>query len=486
MANAAVSAPMRTAGWNVRLFVGQRPSLFAGVFQNPGSDLVTFRDVINELCLCFEAPWTDTGASWDGVAFGLMSPSAATLEFVTEQSFDQPVPSLAPTAIKRPTVVKYQVICGDAHAAQIKARSGSQSPPKRLASSLSPTRRDDQDDDDMAKMVAPLSMNIDEKAAKVIMDNFRSSLLLTTSCCAISGLGDSWVVSPAIGPALQACHIIPQRHFHLYPGADTYSDDDEDCRRQIHESWRQTWNPKNGIMLMSHLHELFDARLISIHPDTLRIRVFVPYNVLTVNNGQESCVPDNVDREALRHHYEMCCIENISTEMLPVESIPTRLATSGTTTPFTPRTDMPATPDSGMDALPNPDPDVMATHNYIPRALMMMERRIPMIDVSSMMMHRLDAAAARNTESKEMLTIKTFCNVHHHESPVSRVLPLYRFLSNNSVSFIDWTILFMAATGVTPPSLCLTYALRESFFGNEQNVSNQIGVILIEMPPENA
>ncbi|KPM34371.1 hypothetical protein AK830_g12205 [Neonectria ditissima] len=407
MANAAVSAPMRAAGWNVRLFAGQRPSLFAGVFQDPGSDLVTFRDIVDELRLCFEAPWTDTGASWDGVAFGLMSPTAAKPAFVTEQSFDKPVPSLAPAAPKRPAVVKYQVVrhgecslsedsplsshiqakCAQ-HISQplrrrdprylspkatsldprfaampvrrkVKARSGSQSPPKRPASSLSPTRRDEQDDDDMAKMVAPLSMNIDEKAARVIMDNFRSSLLLTASCCAISGLGDSWVVSPAIGPALQACHIIPQRHFHLYPGVDTYPDDDEECRRLIHEAWRQTWNPKNGILLMSHLHELFDARLISIHPDTLRIRVFVPYNVLTVYNGQEACVPDNVDREVLRHHYEMCCIENMGAEMPLVESVPVRLATSGKTTPLTPRSDMPATPSSGMDVPPNPDPLVM-------------------------------------------------------------------------------------------------------------------------------
>jgi hypothetical protein len=44
--------------------------------------------------------------------------------------------------------------------------------------------------------------------------------------------------------------------------------------------------PRNGILLMKHLHEFFDARLF-VHSDTLRIRVFVPYDALTELTAKE-------------------------------------------------------------------------------------------------------------------------------------------------------------------------------------------------------
>ncbi|KAM0415852.1 hypothetical protein ACHAPT_013163 [Fusarium lateritium] len=182
-------------------------------------------------------------------------------------------------------------------------------------------------------MVTPLSMNIDYDEAKKVMDNFPSSCLVNASCCAVSGLGESWCVSPTIGPALQACHIVPQQHYHLYPGIDACSTDcdDEESARRIQQAWSQTWNAKNGILLMSHLHQLFDARLFSIHPETLRIRAFVSYNVILPYHGQEARLPDDggVDLEALRHHYEMSSIENMAAEMPLVELIPTKLTTPG-------------------------------------------------------------------------------------------------------------------------------------------------------------
>lgn len=114
MASAAVTPPMRVAGWNVHLLAGYRPCLFAGVYQAPGSDLLTFRDVFDELRLCFEPPWTDDtngngNGSWDGIALGLISPSTETLRFVTEANSDQPVPSLPPKTPKRPNAIKYHI-----------------------------------------------------------------------------------------------------------------------------------------------------------------------------------------------------------------------------------------------------------------------------------------------------------------------------------------------------------------------------------------
>ncbi|KAM0417403.1 hypothetical protein ACHAPT_012638 [Fusarium lateritium] len=101
-----------------------------------------------------------------------------------------------------------------------------------------------------------------------------------------------------------------------------------------------------------HLHDLFDARLFSIHPDTHRIRAFVPYDVVTEFHGRKAFLPPVVDREALRHHWDMCCIENMAAlapypDIMPLDT--SGVATSGTGTPFSARTDLPITPKPGDD-----------------------------------------------------------------------------------------------------------------------------------------
>ncbi|KAJ3541309.1 hypothetical protein NM208_g4669 [Fusarium decemcellulare] len=382
---------------------GHNPFQFAGLLQPEGSDLVTFRDVIDKLRLCFELPDAvcrnkrddadSNSNSWDDISFALTSrpntlgSAQAIPSFVAEPDRDQPVPSLPPRAPKQPNIIKYHLVrhkrCSlstdapltehlrgssnqatqNAHSMfpilsavailrylppkkvpsdpkyatmplrrQLKPRSGSQSPPKsppkrRTSGSVSPTKDglDDANGQDPSMMIAPSSLKIDLETAKK---------------------GDSWVVSPAMGPALQACHIVPQHHYHLYPIIQSEEDDADrdvaDSPRRLQEAWHQTWNAKNGILLLSHLHELFDARLISIHPDTYRIRSFVPYNVLTKYNGQEATIPPNVDRNALRYHYDMCCIENMAAEM------PLLTLSTGTTTPLSARTDLLMTPGSAM------------------------------------------------------------------------------------------------------------------------------------------
>ncbi|QGI88397.1 hypothetical protein CEK25_003353 [Fusarium fujikuroi] len=92
---------------------------------------------------------------------------------------------------------------------------------------------------------------------------------------------------------------------------------------------------------MSHIHEFFDARLFSIHPETLRIRAFVPYDAILDYHGRIANVPQDVDRAALAHHYEMFCIESMAANM-PLPELTT--LTSGTNSPFTARYDLPATP----------------------------------------------------------------------------------------------------------------------------------------------
>ena len=165
-------------------------------------------------------------------------------------------------------------------------------------------------------MVAPPEMDIALDDARQTVSAFRSSCLVSSRRCAVTGKGRSWCVTPTVGPALQACHIVPQQHYHLYPEAefDSQSDDAalESSPRRLRDAWDRTRSARNGILLLSHLREVFDARLFSIHPHTLLVRVFMPCDVLLDYHGRQAMILDTVDRGALPHHYDMCCIENIS------------------------------------------------------------------------------------------------------------------------------------------------------------------------------
>lgn len=179
-------------------------------------------------------------------------------------------------------------------------------------------------------------------------------------------MGRSWYANPTIGPALHSCHIVPQQHYHLYPDPEAIDGEaqPESARfshRRLMQAWENTWDPANGILLLSHLHELFDARLFSIHPKTLRIRVFMPYDVLLGYHGAIAKVPRSVDRAALRHHYEMCCIENMAAKMAYLEPKPwpESVATSGKDTPLDIRTKLAKFPSPSVLESPpqsrNPD-----------------------------------------------------------------------------------------------------------------------------------
>ncbi|KAF4989023.1 hypothetical protein FDECE_14834 [Fusarium decemcellulare] len=126
MANATVTPAMRAAGWNITFSVGHNPFQFAGLFQPEGSDLVTFRDVVDELRLCFELPDAvsrnerddaDSNLnSWDDISFALTSrPSTlgsarAIPSFVAEPDRDQLVPSLPPRTPKQPNIAMYHLV----------------------------------------------------------------------------------------------------------------------------------------------------------------------------------------------------------------------------------------------------------------------------------------------------------------------------------------------------------------------------------------
>jgi hypothetical protein len=63
----------------------------------------------------------------------------------------------------------------------------------------------------------------------------------------------------------------------------------------------------------------------------------MPYDILLAYHGRKAKVQRRVDRAALRHHYEMCCIENMAAKMPFVEQMPWRgsvVSTSGINTPL--------------------------------------------------------------------------------------------------------------------------------------------------------
>ncbi|KND88460.1 hypothetical protein TOPH_06834 [Tolypocladium ophioglossoides CBS 100239] len=215
---------------------------------------------------------------------------------------------------------------------RIRAR-GSQSPSKRSESGTSSPSKGMNNDDsangggaDVANLIAPpeMEMGVTTSFARQTIDGFRPSCLTESRVCAVTGQGRPWCNYQSVGPALQACHIVPQHHYHLYPDPEDVDNDDFDTRfgpNRLQEAWRRTWSSSNGIILLSHLHELFDARLFSIHPDTHRVRAFVPYDVITGCHGRKAKLSTSVDTDALRHHYDMCCIENMGAKLRPMDLV---------------------------------------------------------------------------------------------------------------------------------------------------------------------
>ncbi|KAM3513533.1 hypothetical protein MY11210_002820 [Beauveria gryllotalpidicola] len=251
---------------------------------------------------------------------------------------------------------------------KVKARS--QLPLKRTTSgAASPGNPTDDADGDFDNVVVPASIDIDMDEARRVVNEFRMACIGLATCCAVSGDGEPWCPGQPIGPGIQACHIVPQQHYHLYPVPDSATSPSggdgtiKDSPRRLLKAWQYTWSSGNGILLMKHIRDFFDTRLFSIHPRTLLIRVFVPYQALERYHGRKAQVPPTVNRKALRHHYDMCCIENMAASRPDLDMklfVTSGMSTSGTSlintsgintsgsgTPFSARTDLPMTPNLG-------------------------------------------------------------------------------------------------------------------------------------------
>lgn len=112
----SVTSPMRMHGWNVHFLATPSAVHFAGLLQLDGSNMVSFRDALAELRLCFDLPGVGGGIDpdnddsdsdpWSNIGFsfaGVVNPppgDTSVSEYPTfvHQDLDQPVPTPPPTA----------------------------------------------------------------------------------------------------------------------------------------------------------------------------------------------------------------------------------------------------------------------------------------------------------------------------------------------------------------------------------------------------
>ncbi|KAL7958534.1 hypothetical protein V8C34DRAFT_314004 [Trichoderma compactum] len=315
---------------------------FAGLFQLDGFH-ITYRNVLTEMRLCFDIPNSisqghgqthgqdEYEGPWDNLAFEFTdyvnlppgeasAPPKTILVSDLDQLVTAPPPAL-PTNIEEPPIIRFRLHIP----LPTRRRDPRYLPPKRatgIRSLRSPSKRSASGSvsPDKNSELGQLPMHKEESFVNMTIAKFRLSLFTFARQCAVSGKGWTWCYSPAIGPAVQACHIS--------------NDGLELSPQRLLKAWESTWAFSNGILLLSHFHELFDSRLFSIHPDTLQIRAFVPFDVICDYHGRKAALGAYVDRNALRHHYEMCCIENMAAEMplrdqlFAVETEPTTPSTA--------------------------------------------------------------------------------------------------------------------------------------------------------------
>lgn len=209
------------------------------------------------------------------------------------------------------------------------SRSGSQSPRKRQRSgSQSPTKAAPELDD-IPEVAASTGPNgLDSPELRLLMQQFRATACSRNDRCAVTGLGRAWTRAGGLGPGVHACHIVPQLQYNLYPDrwppisetepelpeiVGELSTSPVASRDRLEKAWKNTWAGGNSLLLLSHLHDLFDARFFSIHPETKRIRIFVPYDVLKPYHGLPAHFDSRgvPDKRALGQHWDLCCIENM-------------------------------------------------------------------------------------------------------------------------------------------------------------------------------
>ncbi|KAF3281126.1 hypothetical protein TWF970_002298 [Orbilia oligospora] len=162
------------------------------------------------------------------------------------------------------------------------------------------------------------------KSFGVDVGSFDEAVKITYDKCVITRTSSKWG-SLICGPGYVASHIMPQRLWFSYPNCHpspvfekfpfnvipSYNMDEDTLRKRM----QSTWGPANGLLLRADIPDMFDQRMIAIHPVTSRIRLFAPMPVAMEYHGQIVKWEVIPDRAALAHHYTQCVIENIAANM---------------------------------------------------------------------------------------------------------------------------------------------------------------------------
>ncbi|KAF3213422.1 hypothetical protein TWF679_005239 [Orbilia oligospora] len=142
------------------------------------------------------------------------------------------------------------------------------------------------------------------KSLSVDVGPFDEAVKITYDKCVITRTSSGWG-SLICGPGYVASHIMPQRLWFSYP--DWHPS-------PVFENFPFN-GPGNGLLLRADIHDMFDQRMVAIHPVTSRIRLFSPMPVAMEYHGQVVEWEVIPDRAALAHHYTQCVIENVATNM---------------------------------------------------------------------------------------------------------------------------------------------------------------------------
>ncbi|EGX46312.1 hypothetical protein AOL_s00110g136 [Orbilia oligospora ATCC 24927] len=151
--------------------------------------------------------------------------------------------------------------------------------------------------------------------------SFEKSVKGSYSKCVITNTDSKWGTL-ICGPGYVAVHIVPQKFWFSYPDwrpspdyenypfkvTPSYNTHENGLRQRM----QSTWEPANGLLLRADIHDMFDRRMIAIHPITFQIRLFAPMSVAMEYHGKVIEWETIPDRAALAYHYSQCVIENVA------------------------------------------------------------------------------------------------------------------------------------------------------------------------------
>ncbi|KUI69870.1 hypothetical protein VM1G_04948 [Cytospora mali] len=312
----------RPQNWNNRVFVKgleqDVPNAFAGFFQF--RDMLSVADVAHELGLFTEfdkpvesphgSPHESRGERWQPA---LLETNATSCRLVVLDFYEQ---ATVPDANRRRVCIQYAKlpklrrdprymelgqVSTDPRFALVSVRSM-----KRSSSVASGVTTSSPARSEVVQGSAPLGFPA--TVARQYLSNFRDTVLSWGTVCSISGTGRT----PGFNreqPGIEAAYIIPRTQWPTTPNRfGNLGNPDSEIDR--HEAWRLCNSQENGLPLMNYVHYFYDLRFISIHPETYKIRVFVRTDLLMPLHNTPASVPPCVLKTILKHHWDMCCIEN--------------------------------------------------------------------------------------------------------------------------------------------------------------------------------